>query len=60
MSTVAILPEQEVLKGSLAAIAADIDSLLEALLRVPPDPSAPLLQEMRYAAIGGKRLRPVS
>jgi farnesyl diphosphate synthase len=41
-------------------IRAEIDSLFDTLLAVPPDPRAPLYEAMRYAAIGGgKRLRPL-
>jgi farnesyl diphosphate synthase len=41
-------------------IRAEIDTLFDALLVVPPDPRAPLYEAMRYAAIGGgKRLRPL-
>jgi farnesyl diphosphate synthase len=41
-------------------ICADIDRLLDAQLAVPADPSAPLFEAMRHAAIGGgKRLRPL-
>jgi farnesyl diphosphate synthase len=48
------------LTTELAAIAADVDSLFDALLPVPPDPRARLVEAMRYAAIGGgKRLRPL-
>ena len=44
----------------LAAIACDIDALLDEHLPVPPDTSARLFEAMRYAAIGGgKRLRPL-
>lgn len=38
----------------------DIDALLNKLLAVPDNPSAPLFEAMRHAAIGGgKRLRPL-
>jgi farnesyl diphosphate synthase len=48
------------LKAALAQVAADVDSLFDALLPVPPDPRARLVEAMRYAAIGGgKRLRPL-
>ena len=60
MSTVAALPERDMLKEPLARIAADVDSLFDALLPIPTDGSARLFQAMRHAAIGGgKRLRPL-
>jgi farnesyl diphosphate synthase len=60
VSTVAVLPGRDVLEQPLARIAADIDSLFDALLPIPADGSARLLQAMRHAAIGGgKRLRPL-
>jgi hypothetical protein len=41
-------------------VQADIDSLFDALLPVPDDTSARLVEAMRYAAIGGgKRVRPL-
>jgi farnesyl diphosphate synthase len=41
-------------------VCGDIDALLDQLLAVPQDPSAPLFEAMRHAAIGGgKRLRPL-
>jgi farnesyl diphosphate synthase len=41
-------------------IRAEIDTLLDVLLAVPPDPRARLYQAMRRAALGGgKRLRPL-
>lgn len=43
-----------------ARMCGDIDALLDQLLAVPQDPSAPLFEAMRHAAIGGgKRLRPL-
>lgn len=48
------------LSDALRRIAADVDSLFDALLPVPADTRAPLVEAMRYAAIGGgKRLRPL-
>jgi farnesyl diphosphate synthase len=48
------------LADSLVRIAAEIDSAFDALLPVPHDPRAQLVEAMRYAAIGGgKRLRPL-
>ena len=47
------------LREAMAAIARDIDTMFEALLPLPDDERAPLIEAMRYAAIGGgKRLRP--
>jgi farnesyl diphosphate synthase len=44
----------------MARVREEIDSFFEELLRIPPDPRAPLYEAMRYAAIGGgKRLRPL-
>jgi len=52
--TSALLPE------ALARIAQDVDSAFGAMLPVPPDARARLVEAMRYAAIGGgKRLRPL-
>jgi len=48
------------LPDALARIATEIDSAFDALLPVPPDARAKLVEAMRYAAIGGgKRLRPL-
>ena len=48
------------LAGALVRIAQDVDSVFDALLPVPYDPRARLIEAMRYAAIGGgKRLRPL-
>lgn len=50
----------EVLSGAIARVQSDIDSLFDALLPVPDDTSARLVEAMRYAAIGGgKRVRPL-
>jgi len=52
--TSALLPE------ALARIAQDVDAAFDAMLPVPPDARARLVEAMRYAAIGGgKRLRPL-
>ena len=48
------------LDAALERIRAEIDSLFDTLLVIPPDPRARLFEAMRYAAIGGgKRLRPL-
>jgi farnesyl diphosphate synthase len=50
----ALLPE------ALARIAGDVDAAFDAMLPVPSDPRARLVEAMRYAVIGGgKRLRPL-
>jgi farnesyl diphosphate synthase len=50
----------DLLAEGLARIAADIDASFDALLPVPADARAPLVEAMRYAAIGGgKRIRPL-
>ena len=60
MSTVDLVPAIDQIGRPLARIAADIDALLDQVLVIPSDPSARLLEAMRYAAIGGgKRLRPL-
>ena len=60
MSSTATVSNFDRLERPLARIAADIDALFDELLPVPNDSSAPLVQAMRYAAIGGgKRLRPL-
>lgn len=49
-----------VLGTALERIQQDVDACFDALLRVPPDSRAPLVEAMRYAAIGGgKRVRPL-
>ena len=51
---------EPLLAEALRRIAADVDSLFDALLPVPGDTRARLVEAMRYAAIGGgKRLRPL-
>ena len=48
------------LADALGRIRADVDSLFDALLPMPGDSRARLVEAMRYAAIGGgKRLRPL-
>lgn len=60
MSTILPSLGTDSLALSLAEIAADIDALFDAVLILPEDRSARLVQAMRYAAIGGgKRLRPL-
>ena len=50
----------DVLGSALAAIQRDIDAAFDALLPVPADSRARLVEAMRYAAIGGgKRIRPL-
>jgi farnesyl diphosphate synthase len=49
-----------VLPDALTRISAEIDAAFDALLPVPADARARLVEAMRYAAIGGgKRLRPL-
>ena len=48
------------LSDAISNVQSDIDSLFDALLPVPADTSARLVEAMRYAAIGGgKRVRPL-
>ncbi|WP_230280982.1 polyprenyl synthetase family protein [Croceicoccus sp. Ery15] len=48
------------LAGALQKIAIDVDTCFDAVLKVPQDPRARLIEAMRYAAIGGgKRMRPL-
>jgi farnesyl diphosphate synthase len=48
------------LADSLLQIAREVDAAFDAMLPVPPDPRARLVEAMRYATIGGgKRLRPL-
>lgn len=48
------------LKQAMERIAADVASMFDALLPVPTDPRARLVEAMRYAVLGGgKRLRPL-
>lgn len=49
-----------VLSEAIRAVQSEIDSLFDAMLPVPDDTSARLIEAMRYAAIGGgKRARPL-
>ena len=48
------------LSDALGDIAAEVDAMFDALLPVPDDARARLVEAMRYAAIGGgKRIRPL-
>ncbi|ANK13491.1 polyprenyl synthetase family protein [Erythrobacter neustonensis] len=50
----------DVLREAITRTQSEIDSLFDALLPVPGDTSARLVEAMRYAAIGGgKRVRPL-
>jgi len=50
----------DLLAESLKQVQAEIDSVFDAMLPVPADTSARLVEAMRYAAIGGgKRVRPL-
>jgi farnesyl diphosphate synthase len=50
----------DLLADSLKQVQAEIDSVFDAMLPVPADTSARLVEAMRYAAIGGgKRVRPL-
>jgi farnesyl diphosphate synthase len=52
--------DTNILGEGLKQVQADVDSLFDALLPVPEDTSARLVEAMRYAAIGGgKRVRPL-
>jgi farnesyl diphosphate synthase len=51
---------KSLLKTELARVQAEIDASFDALLPLPEDPRARLIEAMRYAAIGGgKRIRPL-
>ena len=51
---------KDLLGGALKRIQADVDAGFDALLPVPADSRARLVEAMRYAAIGGgKRVRPL-
>lgn len=55
-----VVVSDPLLAEGLARIADEIDGAFDALLPVPADPRARLVEAMRYAAIGGgKRLRPL-
>ncbi|MDP3907127.1 polyprenyl synthetase family protein [Novosphingobium sp.] len=48
------------LKAAMERIAADVAAMFDALMPVPNDPRARLVEAMRYAVLGGgKRLRPL-
>lgn len=48
------------LKAAMERVAADVAAMFDALLPVPSDPRARLVEAMRYAVLGGgKRLRPL-
>ena len=48
------------LKAAMERVAADVAAMFDALLPVPTDPRARLVEAMRYAVLGGgKRLRPL-
>ena len=50
----------DLLAENLKRVQAEIDSVFDAMLPVPDDTSARLIEAMRYAAIGGgKRVRPL-
>jgi farnesyl diphosphate synthase len=50
----------DLLTENLKQVQAEIDSVFDAMLPVPQDTSARLIEAMRYAAIGGgKRVRPL-
>ncbi|HSM54084.1 MAG TPA: farnesyl diphosphate synthase [Erythrobacter sp.] len=51
---------QSLLQDGLARVQREVDSVFDAMLPVPPDSRARLVEAMRYAAIGGgKRVRPL-
>ena len=51
---------QSLLKDGLARVQREVDSVFDAMLPVPQDSRARLVEAMRYAAIGGgKRVRPL-
>ena len=47
------------LRAALEAVGAETDRAFDTLLAVPADARARLYEAMRYAAIGGKRIRPM-
>ncbi len=52
--------DHSLLKEGLARVQEEVDSVFDALLPVPQDSRARLVEAMRYAAIGGgKRVRPL-
>lgn len=55
-----VLTGDDILAEALSRIQADVDYTFDALLPVPQDTRARLVEAMRYAAIGGgKRVRPL-
>ncbi len=51
---------QDILESALKHIARDVDSAFDAMLPMPGDARARLVEAMRYATIGGgKRVRPL-
>lgn len=60
MSSIPILWSAASLSDAMQCIAREMDDRFDDLLPPPDDPSAKLIEAMRYAAIGGgKRLRPL-
>jgi farnesyl diphosphate synthase len=56
----ALVAADDILGRGLATIQREIDEAFDALLAPAPDARAPLVEAMRYAAIGGgKRVRPL-
>ncbi len=54
------LASNAALGEALSRIQREVDSAFSAFLPIPEDPRAPLVEAMRYAAIGGgKRIRPL-
>ncbi len=53
------LLQEPSLDGALKTVGAAVDAMLDRLLPATPGPEAPVVEAMRYAALGGgKRLRP--
>lgn len=60
MSMMLVDGASNLLADNLKQVQAEIDSVFDAMLPVPDDTSARLVEAMRYAAIGGgKRVRPL-
>jgi len=60
MSNTELIRTRSTLHDQMGLIAAEIDTLFDAVLVVPPDTSGRLIEAVRYASIGaGKRLRPL-
>jgi len=54
------LANDDILHGALSAVQSEVDAAFDALMPVPQDTRARLVDAMRYAAIGGgKRVRPL-